>query len=216
MILEKYELDVILLDDGFQHRYVKRDVDILLINTLEKKSNYNLLPVGNLREPWRNIKRSDFIVLTKINLLKNENKYIYKKLKDKKNVFISEAFNILPKDINDQNTWFKKMNSKKAVLLSGIGDPKSFDISSRKLGFNIIGHIKLKDHFYYTKEKINKVLNSDKIKDADFILTTEKDMVKIDQFKINLPIISLELVFKIRGREEAKNFIELIIKKLNL
>ena len=95
-----------------------------MINTLEKKSNYNLLPVGNLREPWRNIKRSDFIVLTKINLLKNENKYIYKKLKDKKNVFISEAFNILPKDINDQNTWFKKMNSKKSGVIVGHRRPE--------------------------------------------------------------------------------------------
>ena len=211
LIVQKYELDAIILDDGFQHRYIKRDIDILLINSLDQKSNYKLLPVGNLREPWNAIKRSDFIILTKANLLVKENEYIHNKLKNESNVIISDSYN---KVIQSKKSLLMKFDGKKAVLLSGIGDSKSFDISSSQLGINIVGHVRLKDHFQYTKENLKKILNNNYIKNADFILTTEKDLVKIEKFNIRLPIIPLELIFNIREREEAKKLITFILKEI--
>ena len=211
LIVQKYELDAIILDDGFQHRHIKRDIDILLINSLDQKSNYKLLPVGNLREPWNAIKRSDFIILTKANLLVKESEYIHNKLKNKSNVIISDSFN---KIIPNKKSLLRKFEDKKAVLLSGVGDSKSFDISSRQLGINIVGHVRLKDHFQYTKKNLKKILNNNYIKNADFILTTEKDLVKIEKFDIKLPVIPLELIFNIRGREEAKKFVTFILKEI--
>lgn len=216
LILQEYELDVILLDDGFQHRHIKRDIDILLINSLDQKINYKLLPVGNLREPWKAIKRSDFIIQTKRNLLLKRNEYIENKLKGESNVFIADSFNRIIDKVNNQEIVAEEIKNKKAVLLSGIGDPKSFDISSRQLRINIIGHVVLRDHFQYTKENIRNILNDNKIKKADFILTTEKDLVKIEKLDIGLKIIPLELIFKIRGMSETENFINSILEKLNL
>ena len=214
LILQKYKLDVILLDDGFQHRYIKRDIDILLVNSLDQKSNYRLLPVGNLREPWKSIKRSDFIILTKTNLLEKENNYIYEKLKNEPNLIVSDSFNKIVKNLNTEQGLIEELNNKKAVLLSGIGDPKSFDISSRKLGVNIVGHVVLKDHFQYTRKNIEEILNNNEIKHADFVFTTEKDLVKIKRFKTKLNIVPLELIFNIRGREESNKFISSILKRI--
>ena len=55
-LINHFNLDLIILDDGYQHRSLKRDLDILLINNLDKKKNYKLFPLGNLREPLKNLK----------------------------------------------------------------------------------------------------------------------------------------------------------------
>ena len=211
LILQKYKLDTILLDDGFQHRYIKRDIDILLINSLDRTSNYKLLPVGNLREPWNAVKRSDFIILTKTNLLEKDNGYIHNKLKDESNVIISDSFN---KIVKDKKFLLNEFDDKKGILLSGIGDSKSFDISSRQLGISIVGHIRLKDHFQYTKKNLKKILNNNEIKNADFILTTEKDLVKVKKFNTKLPVVPIELIFNIRGKKETKKFVTSILKEI--
>ena len=57
--------DIIVLDDGFQHRSISRDLDILLINGSDKLDDHRLLPLGKLRESWHNAKRSDILIITK-------------------------------------------------------------------------------------------------------------------------------------------------------
>ena len=58
-------MDVILLDDGFQHRRVQRDIDIVLISAEDSEESYKLLPLGKLREPLRSLKRAHYIIYTK-------------------------------------------------------------------------------------------------------------------------------------------------------
>ena len=79
-LIKKYNPDIIILDDGFQHRSLFRDLDIVLLNGNDSKVNYKLLPQGLLREPLQNIKRADKIFLTK----SNPNQFIIKQLKEKK------------------------------------------------------------------------------------------------------------------------------------
>jgi tetraacyldisaccharide 4'-kinase len=214
LILQKYKLDVILLDDGYQHRYIRRDINILLINSLDKKQNHQLLPVGDLRESWSNIKRSDYIILTKTNLLTEKDEYITNKLKNFSNVFISESSNKIANKMNNREFLLKDLEEKGCVLLSGIGDPKSFDITSKKLGLNIKGHLQLRDHFIYNKDNIKRILKYVKKKNAAFILTTEKDMVKLKRLDIKLPIIALELVFIIKDKVKAQNLLSSIVNRV--
>ena len=90
-LINNYNPDIIILDDGYQHRSLKRDLDILLINSLDKKTDHKLIPNGKLREPWKNIKRADLIIKTKSNLI-DRNIYLNKKIKQTKiNTFISES-----------------------------------------------------------------------------------------------------------------------------
>ena len=64
-LIKEYNPDIIILDDGFQHRSLYRDLDIVLLNGSDNQSTHKLLPYGYLREPWNNIKRADAIFITK-------------------------------------------------------------------------------------------------------------------------------------------------------
>ena len=66
--IKNFNADIILLDDGFQHRSIIRDLDFVLINSRDKQSDHKLIPSGILREPWLNIDRSSAIILTKSNI----------------------------------------------------------------------------------------------------------------------------------------------------
>ena len=66
-LLTMFSPDIIVLDDGFQHRSISRDLDILLINGSDKLDDHRLLPLGKLRESWHNAKRSDILIITKRN-----------------------------------------------------------------------------------------------------------------------------------------------------
>ncbi len=64
-LIDYYYADIIIMDDGYQHRKVKRDLDIITVSINDTKKNYRLLPWGNLREPLKNIDRADYVIYTK-------------------------------------------------------------------------------------------------------------------------------------------------------
>ena len=69
-LVQQFNPDVILLDDGFQHRAIERDLDLVLVNSGDSVFDHKLIPYGILREPWLNIKRGSALILTKTNLKK--------------------------------------------------------------------------------------------------------------------------------------------------
>ena len=73
MMIEKFKPDVILIDDGFQHLSLNRDLDIVLVNSKDIRSDHKLIPSGKLREPISNLNRADLIIITKSNIHKPSN-----------------------------------------------------------------------------------------------------------------------------------------------
>ena len=151
--------DVIILDDAFQHRSISRDLDILLINT--HQDHNNLLPKGLLREPYKNISRSDCIVLTK-----NNPKF---SLGDINNlnipVFECEEFYSLSK------------NKTEGVGFCGIGNPDSFWKTLEALSVKLDRKIEFEDHQNYSSSSIKEV-EGHLVENKTFF-TTEKDWVKL-------------------------------------
>ena len=153
--------DIIILDDGFQHRSIYRDLDIVLINTNQNHSS--LFPSGMLREPFKNISRSDCVVLTKNN--KNFNSLIL------------EGFNVPVFQCEEE--YSLSNNNRQGVGFCGIGNPSSFWKTLNDLSVDITEKIELKDHQKYDKQTIRVIeslLNNDKT-----FFTTEKDWVKLPQ-----------------------------------
>ena len=77
-MINNFNIDVIIVDDGFQHRSLYRDLDIVLINSKDTLQTHRLIPVGLLRERLKNLKRADLLVFTKTNI-HDKNDYIFKK-----------------------------------------------------------------------------------------------------------------------------------------
>ena len=192
-LIKNYNPDIIILDDGYQHRSLKRDLNILLINSLDKKTDHKLIPNGKLREPWKNLKRASLIIKTKSNLI-DKNIYLNKKIKQANiNTFISESYINISKKFTKNSIKNKDLLNKNVLIITAIGDQESFIKSIKKINCNIVKKINFKNHYNFKQKVWDKVESLAKNLKIDFILTTEKDWIKINSLKKNIPIIVFEL-----------------------
>ena len=204
-----FKPDIILLDDAFQHRKLYRDFDLIIIDSNDTIKKHKLLPLGILREPWNNIaRRADSLFITK----GIPNDYLKKKLENTS----APIFNIktnpsLSKNYN--NTKNQIQTNEGVLLLSGIGNNSFFKKTASYLGLYILQHEKYKDHFSFTKKDIIRIENKAKKIGAKYIVTTEKDWVRIEQLKPKFSYAIIEIDMKI---EKEKKFLNYLNKKLNL
>ena len=212
-IVEKFRPDIIILDDAFQHRALERDVDIVLINAHDQESNHKMFPHGFLREPIKNLKRANFIFLSKTNLNK-PSPYLVDLTKKIDIPTYYSNFNY--SDLISPNGKKPKQNKKlKTLALSGIADTAGFlRMIKQQKYLRIIKTISYSDHYEYSQADMEKIKREVQLNDIDIIVTTEKDMVKIEKLKLsNLEIFSLAGDFQIV--EENKFFVQLDKKLLN-
>ena len=213
-LYEKYKPQLIILDDGFQHRSLNRDIDINLINANQPKHLYKLLPYGLLREPWQHLKRSDIVIVTKINI-NNPSSFIINKLKSLninhyrgKHEPCSYLLNT-----NQEKIDLNKIKNKRALAISGIGDPSSFELTLKMQNIDFIDHIIFNDHYEYKDNDLrlieNKIINHQ----PDFLITTEKDLIKLKYINknINNKLFALPIQFTI-----SKSCLDIILQKLDI
>jgi len=183
-IIQQFNPEIILLDDGFQHRGLERDLDLVLVNSGDTIPDHKLLPYGLLREPWINIKRGSAILLTKTNLIKPK-PYLLRKVKE-------TGLPILRSVVRSSISSFspdtpENLNGQTVFLVSAIGDSFGFKRTVEKMGCQIVGEKIFPDHFNYSQsawKNVEPLLSS-----TDYIITTEKDWVKIESLNIKKPVI---------------------------
>ena len=164
--------DIILIDDGFSHRRLKRNFDVLLLDATEGLNNY-------LREPRRNLRRAHAIVITKINLtsstaVKELEKAILQLAPELKNsIFKSSMMTTLKID-----------KGRPLFVFCGLGRPETFCQDLVQQGFNILKKTFFPDHFQYSlasqKELLEKYLKLRAMHDDLKLVCTEKDYIKIN------------------------------------
>ena len=204
--VEKFSVDVIVVDDGFQHRKLNRDLDIVLIDVSQFGSN--LLPSGRNREFLSSLKRSDIVVLTRCDYNKCKSK-VDAKLKIA-NLIVGTKFvvsKILKYDTSEEYD-VSILKNKSVVAFCGIGNPKSFLKILDDLNCVVKEHIIFSDHHKYTESDMTKILNLKNRNKVDYIITTEKDAIKFyanSEFveNLNLYVTKLEIDF-INGKKELE------------
>lgn len=181
-MINKFHPDLIILDDGFQHRKIKRNLDIVLIDAHDFSNNVfrNMftIPSGNLRENIANLNRADLII-------QNNKQDSYDLIPAISN-YASELISMRYKTeyiMDSKNSILNKedLKKKKAYVFSGLADNGSFIKQLENFGINITGHSDFPDHYDYTEKDI-AVFKSIFSEDMIYI-TTEKDFVKIVKFK---------------------------------
>ncbi len=188
--IEKYGAEILILDDGFQHLKIRRDLDIVVIDSTIPFGNGKLLPVGILREPLSSLKRADILVLTKTDQMSDNNKL--KETLRKYNPqapMVESVYRIhsVEKFPDNSAIELKELEDKKALAFSGIGNPASFENSLKQLKVNLAGHRIFPDHYSYRSKDISSLVGEAKNLGVDFIITTEKDSVRIPM--VNMPEI---------------------------
>ncbi|MBF88553.1 MAG: tetraacyldisaccharide 4'-kinase [Candidatus Marinimicrobia bacterium] len=178
--IEKFNVDIILLDDAFQHRSVERDLDIVLFNSCDPKEYYRMLPYGRLREPIRSVRRADFIIWSRADQ-KSPSNSIKKALDVTKYKQIKTGLKV------ESTT---NLKGKKVFAFCGIGDPNSFYKILQEQGAKILELKIFPDHHNYSVGEINNLkMKAEQLK-ADYIVTSEKDWVKISHWKEDLNLIT--------------------------
>ena len=207
--IKLYGSDTAILDDGFQHWELARDLNIVLIDSRNPFGNGRLFPRGILREPKRALARADIIVFTKASEKSCDINKIKQEISSIKNglIFLEAVHTPMhfyegrAKHIFD----LSYISGKKVILLSSIGDPLYFEDTARGLGANIIEHIKFQDHHDYRKSDIDHVIRRCNERNFDFVLTTEKDIVKLNRLGLNLgpyTVLTLAVEMKIIAGKE--------------
>ena len=189
------KVDIIIMDDGFQHRKLTKDKNIILIDATNPFGGNDYLPKGRLRESLESLKRADELIITKSNYVNSESleKIRHKLLKYGKKISVATFSEENFYNMNGEEKELSIVKDKKILIFSSIANPKIFYETVKRLEPSEIEEIKFEDHHLYKPEEINNI--SEKGKDYDYIVTTEKDIVKINE-KIDKLLI-LKMGFKI-------------------
>ncbi|WP_294518594.1 tetraacyldisaccharide 4'-kinase [uncultured Anaerovibrio sp.] len=225
--VEHFGAEVAILDDGFQHWKLKRDVDVVLIDSVNLFGNGYVLPRGTLREPITHLERADVCLMTKVDQgLPGFNKYIRDQIaKYGSNPIVVESIHHpqscielcdWKRNIADEGMPISTIKGKKVVALSAIGNPTSFEQTVCSTGAEIIESFRFPDHHEYTQEEMVDAMEQAVRQGAEAIVTTEKDAVKLpmeflaavpEERAIPVYILTVEVVL-----QDGKNEFEQLLK----
>ncbi len=187
--------DVIVLDDGFQHRRLHRDLDMVLIDAMCPFGYGHVLPRGLLREPLSGLKRADLIVITRSDQVStNEVGRIENEIRrhnpdapvirSSTVVVGMERLDGAPIEIVD--------GRKRVLAFAAIGRPQAFVSTLSSLGLEVVATRWWPDHHRYRLNEVQRLLEDQSVAPHDLVLTTEKDAVKLVQLDgVNLSRIGV-------------------------
>lgn len=191
---KKYpDLEYIILDDSFQHLKVKHDHDFVVFNAVGGIGNGFVLPAGILREPLSALKYSDYVVF-------NGTGEIPKQIEKINKPILKGHYRIKRFSDTDGN---EIQPQGKLALLSGIGQPRSFENTITQVDLSFEKHYQFPDHYDYKNADVNQISTQIKKLQIDQILTTEKDYAKLQFIKHDLPlvIVTVEFILQDSGLE---------------
>ena len=212
------DTDVILLDDAFQHRYVKPGVNILLVDYHRLIIYDKLMPAGRLREPQNGKARADIVIITKCPkdlkpmefrvIIKAMNLYPYQQL-----FFTTLEYDNLRQMQGGEEMSLKQLNKNTNILLlTGIASPKQMTYDLKEYSDNITP-MTFPDHHQFTDKDIELINNTfSQMSSPKMIITTEKDSVRLtgmeglsDEIRRNIYILPIRIKFMLGQEEEFNN-----------
>lgn len=201
---EKLGITAFVLDDGFQHLRVRRDLNIVCIDASNPFGNGKILPSGILREPLKNLKRADLIVITRANLAENLENLKSEISNFNKNcpIFVSnnrisnlielKDFHAKAQSPQRAKTEDQKPKTEKSLAFCALGNPGNFFEQLQQDNFNLVSTEIFPDHHFYTQKDIAKLERKAQQKNAEILLTTAKDGVKLGNLEFSIPCYVVE------------------------
>ncbi len=205
--------DIIILDDGFQHIAINRNIDIVLFNATTLAGNSRVFPGGVLREPVKSLSRCHAFMMTGVvenNRTRAENfAALLKKRFPDKPLFFAKLLqdNIAP--ANGGETIVNSSDIGRTYGFCAIANPIRFQESIEASGVDLIHFKSFRDHKKYCQRSMDKLCSEAAASGANSLITTAKDFVKISSFKRTLPLFVLNMKLKFDS-----TFEEYILKKL--
>jgi tetraacyldisaccharide 4'-kinase len=196
--------EVLVLDDAFQHRRIARDLDIVLVDATAPFGHGHPLPRGLLREPTRSLRRADLIILSHSDRISQTDTTLLlrtlRRLSGDRPV-IRAAHRITGfEDLKGHEVSVEDRTAMQAVIFAGIANFEGFRKSVEKLGIRVMAAYQYPDHHDYTAEELAGLTDTAANLEANVILTTEKDAVKLigrwpeEGCRLLVPVLDIEFL----------------------
>ena len=174
--VNKHHVDVILLDDGFQHRALGRNLDIVMVDGQTPLNRIPLLPAGKRREPLSSLGRANVVAFSRGQYSLNA---------DEGKLFSGQTMKVefLPKrlcQVHGANVLeLHQAKGKSCVAFCGIGTPAAFRQTLESVGLTVLEFFEFPDHHEYSTSELEKIRTASERHKAELVVTTEKDSVRL-------------------------------------
>ena len=204
-LLRAEQVDLIILDDAFQHRRVERNLDMVLLDATAPFGFDHVFPRGTLREPLKNLRRADIVLLTRSNLIDESERLRIRRqvLAIHPNIVWGETVHVPTSLVSLDdfgNESLESICNQSALAFCGIGNPAAFRKTLEQCGVRIAELIPFPDHYRYTAADAEKLVRTAKELGTDCILCTMKDVVKLNRSNFAgfpLKAVSIEIQFTV-------------------
>jgi tetraacyldisaccharide 4'-kinase len=213
LLCEVANPDVIVLDDAFQHRALDRDVDLVLINRERGLGNGRLIPAGPMREPLSAIRRATAAVIVSSGIADRPSALTSRQMNAISRMPTLRA-TLRPRTLirYEQGKWIEApiaMAGRRVLAVSGLADPSGFYAMLHEIDTDLVGVLEYPDHHVYDPSDWQTIVKA--AVEADIVLTTEKDLVKLEKFPFardSLYALRLEVVM---SAEDAARLDEIVL-----
>jgi tetraacyldisaccharide 4'-kinase len=214
-LAQRGPLDAVILDDGFQHARLRRDLDLVLVSDHRGFGNRRMLPAGPMREPLAALKRADAIVIVSFG-------------SDRRSALRPSEMELLrahrvfharlhPRGLvtSAHGEWYESaplLAGRRVIAVSGLADPATFHSMVREIDADLVGVLEYPDHHAYTWGDWQTIAAAARAVDA--VITTEKDLIKLERFPFardSLYALRLEVSIP---EEELQTLDDLILSRL--
>jgi tetraacyldisaccharide 4'-kinase len=196
--IEKFGCDTLLLDDGFQYWKLRgRRMDIVLVDRQQPFGNEHLLPRGTLREPPTHLSRASTIFITKSDGRTKELRRRITECNSTAGIIECVHHPLYFEDVfTGEHLDLSLVKGKKVASLSGIAQPESFEHSLTGLEADLVYAKRFADHHRFTQQEVLNAINRGKKRQAEIIITTQKDAVrfpKLDRRDLRICFMRVEI-----------------------
>ena len=225
MAIRMLGADLLLLDDGFQHDRLRRDLDIVLWDVCDQPERMRLLPAGRLREGLGALGRADAIILTHADYLpqsQRERRIERIMVRLKRHAPTAPVFEVATRltgheqlsgrsgpesEAGSEGKW--PWSERRVVLISGLARPEGFEALVRRGGGEVMHHFVYPDHYPYDGREVDRWREMMRETDAEMVLTTAKDAVKIVELPLfGLPLLSVQISMEVTEPDRWRGFLE--------
>lgn len=211
--INKLKPQVCILDDGYQHMKIERDLNICLFDALLPLSQYKVAPKGYLREGKTALDDADVIILSRADQV---HPHKLKEIENHLSKFVNNEvlwgyiryktiglFNANYEKVGDSSS----LNGKNVIAVAAVANPTSFFSTISGLGGNLVEKLVYPDHYYFSLEDIEELVAKAEEKEA-LIVTSEKDIVKMRKISTEIEVYYLEITVEfLKGEAEIVNLL---------
>jgi tetraacyldisaccharide 4'-kinase len=205
--------EVLLLDDGFQHRRLSRDLDIVTIDSSNPFGNGRLLPAGILREPVNSLRRADCIVLTRVS--DEASPDLIEQIRAVTAALLVTSRTIIEgvRQLNGDEVDGNSVKQQPLVAFCGIGNARAFFQQLRAAHFDVRHEVAFSDHHKYSQTDVDRITEQAEAHGAQALITTAKDAVKLQSLRFGLACYVSQIEVEISDASTLHALIERAIAK---